>query len=339
MNLFEKITGTQILLVLMAAAFLASVTNLYMQASEVAEGTEYIITTAYRENEEVTPPAPAPVDINSATAEELQTLTGIGPAMAQRILDYREKYGPFASVEDLLRVNGRGEATLEKFRGHVTVSVQSEEEPEIQHQPAEEDTAGDGNGNPEPERQEEPICEPEDGRAIDGEKEPGMESGEQEATPALVNLNTATAQELETLNGIGPALAQRILEYRAEHGPFTDVNELLNVKGIGEATLNKFRDQVSVAPRSEKEHQTEETPAEDGETATGGTEEKALVNINTATCEELQTLNGIGPVLAQRIVDYRTVHGPFTSVEELLNVKGIGEKTLNKFREQITVEP
>ena len=64
--------------------------------------------------------------------------------------------------------------------------------------------------------------------------------------PAQVNLNTATAEQLETLPGIGPDLAQRILDYRTDNGPFKNVDGLLNVKGIGEGKLAKLRDQIMV---------------------------------------------------------------------------------------------
>jgi competence protein ComEA len=62
------------------------------------------------------------------------------------------------------------------------------------------------------------------------------------------------------------------------------------------------------------------------------------VNINTAAAAELQTLPGIGPVMANRIVSYRNEHGPFKSTAELDNVKGIGPKKLEKLAPYILVE-
>lgn len=63
---------------------------------------------------------------------------------------------------------------------------------------------------------------------------------------ASVNVNKAGAEELQTLKGIGPAIAQRILDYRAEHGPFKKPEELKQVRGIGEAKFEKIKNQVTV---------------------------------------------------------------------------------------------
>ena len=62
------------------------------------------------------------------------------------------------------------------------------------------------------------------------------------------------------------------------------------------------------------------------------------VNINTATLEQLQTLPGIGPVLAQRIIDHREANGPFPSAAHLIQVDGIGEKTLDTIMDYISVQ-
>jgi len=69
------------------------------------------------------------------------------------------------------------------------------------------------------------------------------------ATPPVrypLNLNTATARQLETLPGIGPVLAQRIIEFRASRGKLASVDELLQVKGIGQKKLAAIRDLVVV---------------------------------------------------------------------------------------------
>ncbi len=72
-------------------------------------------------------------------------------------------------------------------------------------------------------------------------------------------------------------------------------------------------------------------------TVPGATVPTALVDLNTATMEQLDTLPGVGPVTGQAILDWRTANGSFTSVDELLEVDGIGEVTLADLRDLVTV--
>ena len=79
----------------------------------------------------------------------------------------------------------------------------------------------------------------------------------------------------------------------------------------------------------------QETSGENSESSKNKT---GLININTASKEELTELTGVGPKIAERIIEYRKTHGGFSSKEEIMNVKGIGEKIFEKFKDDITVK-
>ena len=85
------------------------------------------------------------------------------------------------------------------------------------------------------------------------------------------------------------------------------------------------------------ESDTTQSPHMQTDGSDAGASTHGLINLNTATAEELQSIKGIGPVTAQRIIDHRTAIGGYTSVDQLLDVKGIGSKTLETMRGQVTV--
>lgn len=82
-------------------------------------------------------------------------------------------------------------------------------------------------------------------RALLGEVQGSAKADTSRSDPSLrsgqVPINTATLEQLDSLPGIGPALAARIIQYREEHGPFKSIDDLLNVRGIGPALLAKIR--------------------------------------------------------------------------------------------------
>ena len=147
------------------------------------------------------------LDLNLATAADFGALPRIGPVKAQGIVGYRERHGPFLSVEDLVNVPGIGEKTLEALKDSVFVAP-----PPGAPQPAE------GPISPTP--------------------TPG---------PSTLNINTATARQLEELWNVGPERAAAIVEWRARRGRFSRPEDLAKVPGIGPQTVERNRRRIRVS--------------------------------------------------------------------------------------------
>jgi len=154
-----------------------------------------------------------------------------------------------------------------------------------------------------------------------------------------VDLNAARRAELMQLPGIGPSLADKIEEHRRTAGRFRSVDDLMKVKGIGPATLERVRPFVVV--KTAEMPAAAEVPAKASNATPGaGTKLaslKDLIDVNQATLAELQKLPGIGPKMSQRIVDEREKR-PFASVSDLRRVSGIGPKTLERLKPYVTVK-
>lgn len=113
--------------------------------------------------------------------------------------------------------------------------------------------------------------------------------------------------------------------------------------------LNKKIDELNQSIKDAKEQvqvETSVTVSKTTQQVAGASTQKdsgsgqtvsGLVNLNTATASQLDTLDGIGATYAQRIIDYREANGGFKSIDEIKNVKGIGDKTFEKIKDQITV--
>ncbi len=157
----------------------------------------------------------------------------------------------------------------------------------------------------------------------------------------IVDINSATLEDLCTLKGIGPVRAADIIEYRQKNGPFRDPADLERVKGIGPATMSRLRGKICANPLPGNPG-GKESPAH--ETApvvsymlppASAASAPVIVNINTAGVEELMTLNGIGEKRARDIIEFRESRGAFASPEDIMKVSGIGEKTFQKNRARI----
>ena len=146
-----------------------------------------------------------------------------------------------------------------------------------------------------------------------------------------IDINTASADDIAAnLKGVGAKQAAAIVEYRKQNGPFTSVEAISNVKGVGAKTIANNQENILLkgTPAASPK------PVEPSKTVTQKVTQQP-VNINTASAEELTELPGIGPAKADAIIKYRQDIGPFQAIDDLLNIKGIGEKTLLKNRDMI----
>lgn len=103
----------------LTAVFLCVLASPVRDDRQLWQTSSYTVQTQFETEEEIAPKREL-INVNTASAEELEELTGIGPALAQEIVSYREGHGAFSCAEDLLNVKGIGEAKLEGFRVEIT---------------------------------------------------------------------------------------------------------------------------------------------------------------------------------------------------------------------------
>ncbi|GAC1395628.1 MAG: hypothetical protein NVSMB68_12620 [Thermoanaerobaculia bacterium] len=268
-----------------------------------------------------TPPvASGPVDLNTASEKELEALRGVGPATAKKIVAAR----PFSSVEDLSRA-GLSARQMDTVRPQVKVSGAAM-----------------------------PPASPRASRT--SSRGPATA-----ATTGPVDINTASQKDLEALKGIGPVTARKIIAGR----PYTSVDDLSRA-GVSARVLGELRPQLSASvtgsappatsrrtapspaepttpsqPSDNSVSRPAPTPAAPAPAATRPATKASsnrlapgqVVNLNTASKEELIALPGIGPVKAQAIIDGR----PYATIEDVMKVRGIKQGIFNKIKDHITV--
>lgn len=139
---------------------------------------------------------------------------------------------------------------------------------------------------------------------------------------AVVNVNAATLDELQLIDGVGEAMANDIIHAR----PYDSIEQMDDrVKGLGPAKLAKMTPFIVFSGPNV-------TPISGGAAEAG-----ALIDLNTATVEQLENLPGMGPTMCAALVAYRVANGPFQRIEDLRNIKRFGQARIDKIRPYVSI--
>lgn len=184
------------------------------------------------------------VDVNSASAKTLETLPGITPTLAKKIIAGR----PYQSMADLGKVQGMSKTKLDGIKGNVTFGAASTTTAKKSTKKQSAASSTETAATPPPAT-----------TSTSGKKTSSSTTSSTETTPSAtghasgklapgqtVNINNASAEELDALPGIGPTKAQAIVDYRNQHGNFNSIEDIENVKGIKSGEFSKIKDYIRV---------------------------------------------------------------------------------------------
>ncbi len=280
-------------------------------------------TTTSSLEESLQKPLETRVELNSADTTLLQTVKGIGPASARRIVKYRSLIGGFTNTDQLLKVWG---ITPENF-------IRIEEQVYIDTTTTEFAALKDGKFEPYPQHSFErssprprfqrfypPAIESSKDKALNSQEkqtatnasQPAANSPSKAFTPrTLIDLNTADSTTLVEISGIGPGTARNIVKYRALIFYFDNLEQLSEVWGIRPENLERMKPYLSV-----------------------GNSKEAMphLKINEMGVDEMGKHKYLGYKDAKILVAYREKHGPYADFSALQQVLGVDPAKLEKVK-------
>jgi competence ComEA-like helix-hairpin-helix protein len=244
------------------------------------------------------------ININTATITDLTRIPGLSDNTARMIVAYRNTYGAFTVIDELVDVPGITPDFFAKIRNVITVS--------------------------------ESVVSP---SAMPSAAVPRSMAT---SSAGMVDINAAGMSELSTLPGMDESKARMIMAYRQSYGAFTSLDGLLDVPGMTPDIVAGIRARATVggaaAPAVSAPPAVEVAPVAPAPPPAPMPVEAARVNVNTAGLRELSALPGMDEGKARMVLAYRNSYGDFQLVDELLDVPGMTPQIFGGLRDLITVD-
>ncbi len=210
-------------------------------------------------------------DPNLATFEELLTL-GFNKKTANTLINYRQKGGKFFSKQDLQKIYGISDVLYAELEPFIRITEKA----------------------------------PSQQRETKDELKQKLPSTYFPSSPKTIDINKATSKEWQTLKGIGPAYAKRIINFREKLGGFYSTDQIGSTYGLPDSTFQKIKPFLKPSPVFKQ------------------------ININTATTEELSKHPYISYKTAQLITNFKNHHGGFDSIEALQEIRALDRELITK---------
>ncbi len=190
-----------------------------------------------------TPGKKSQVNVNSADAKTLEALPGIGPVLAQRIIEGR----PYKTLADLGKVKGLNKAKLDTIKDDLTFGSAPTQATETAKKAKPAKSSATSAESKPPQQTTPAAAKPTGSKKDQATPLPSAARASGSLTPGQkININKATAEELDRLPGIGPAKAKAIIDYRNQNGDFKTIEDIQKVKGIKAGAFSKITDLIKV---------------------------------------------------------------------------------------------
>lgn len=270
--------------------------------------------------------------LNLTTASKDQLIEyGFSDYVSSNLIKYQQAGGTISSLSDLTKIYGVDKTHIEKISDKLVFKKQTDEH------------SIDAVNSPH--TLQDTFVKPIKKEDMQADTPASTDLPDVASKRKVIDPNFASAEELRDI-GLSEYATNNLLKYRAKGGIIYKTSDMLKIYGIDSADYNNIQAYISIPHKEKEEIIIEDTTSDtlSNQTALDLDREedithdhRALIDINFASEEELQSVYGIGPVISKGIVSYRERLGGYNSLTQIKEVYGVKEETFDKVQSQLTL--